>query len=189
MDIQSTQIELIRLITDIRSEELLSGIKEFIQQRRKEVEATSFSEEDFWNVMMQLDWKAEQDEAIIAPSIEYLSQLPIASILSFYDLLSEKLYHLDGEKYAVHSVKEDIHFSADLFLYARCAIVANGRDFYNKVLRTPSVFPKDLFFESLLYLPEKVYRLKTGKPLEYMPKFIYETGFNVKGWGEKAIQL
>ena len=79
--------------------------------------------------------------------------------------------------------------SSDLFLYARCCAVANGKDFYQEVLSDPAKMPKDLTFEALLYLAEKAYRRKTGKRLDRAPAYIYETFFNPAGWGEKAIQF
>lgn len=106
---------------------------------------------------------------------------------SEYDLLSEKLYLLDGREYAQCSTSDDEGISSDLFLYGRCCVVANGRTYYEEVLKNPAVFPKDLFFEALLDLPERAWFRKTGKELEYLPKYIYETGFNPHGWGADTI--
>ncbi len=78
------------------------------------------------------------------------------------------------------------YFSADLFLYARCAVVANGKDTYLQVLKNPMTFPKDVYFEALLNLPEKAWRKKTGEELEHLPKYMYETGFNPNGWGKQV---
>lgn len=117
-----------------------------------------------------------------------MAQFSQSAILTFYDLLSEKLYLIDGRKYAENSSQEE-SVSADLFLYARCFVVASGRAIYYQTLHYPSLFPKDLFFEILLELPERAWKMKTGKELEHFPKFMYETGFNVKGWGEQAIIL
>jgi hypothetical protein len=189
MNVHHLQVELIRLITDIRDEELLEGIKQFISDKKAKPAENGISEEAFWEVIAQLDWNAKTDKGILEPAITYLSAFPKEVILNFYDLLSKKLHLLDGEKYALHSVAEGEHFSADLFLYARCAVVANGKAFYNKVLQEPKRFPKDLYFEVLLNLPFEAYERRENSPLNYAPKFVYETGFNVEGWGEKAIRL
>ncbi|MCO6491014.1 MAG: DUF4240 domain-containing protein [Phaeodactylibacter sp.] len=148
------------------------------------------TEDQFWEIIGSVDWEKEgDDEAVLEPAIQCLSELPEEAIYSFYDILSEKLFLLDGREYALHSIEDGEHFSADLFLYGRCCVVANGREVYERVLNNPATFPKDLFFESLLGLPEKAYFKKTGKPLEHLPKYIYETGFNPSGWGEEAITL
>lgn len=147
-------------------------------------------EDQFWEIIGSLDWAKEgDDEAVLEPAVQRLSEFPEKAIYSFYDILSEKLFLLDGREYAIHSTEEENHFSADLFLYGRCCVVANGREVYERVLNNPATFPKDLFFEALLQLPEKAYFRKTGKPLEHIPKYIYETGFNPGGWGEEVITL
>lgn len=148
------------------------------------------NETAFWKTIDRLDWSKEgNDEAVIAPVIEYLMGLSEASILTFYDLLSEKLYLLDGEEFAKHSTKSENGPSSDLFLYARCCVVANGQQFFKTVLQQPNLFPKDIFFERLLDIPQRAWFRKTGKWLEHRPRFIFETGFNPHGWGEKTITL
>ena len=96
---------------------------------------------------------------------------------------------LDGRKYADHSTMGNEEVSADLFLYARCCVVSNGREFYEKVLKNPTVFPKDLYFEAILDIPERAWFRKTGKPFEHFPKYLYETGFNPNGWGTDTVTL
>jgi len=153
-------------------------------------EATPMNEERFWNIVSLLDWSKEgNDDAVIEPAVRELSRLPESAIRSFYDLLSEKLYLLDGRVYAEHSVSPDESISSDLFLYARCCVVANGRDFYEEVLKKPSTFPKDLYFEAFLDIPERAWFRKTGNQMEHLPKYIYETGFNPNGWGADTISL
>ena len=53
----------------------------------------------------------------------------------------------------------------------------------------PALFPKDLYFEALLRLPEAAYEQRAGQPLPRGPKYIYETGFNVEGWGDEAVSV
>lgn len=155
---------------------------------------TDCSEDEFWKIIALLDWsKKEDDEAIVQPVVDYLSHFSTKAIFDFQDFLSEKLYQLDGQVYAENmgenAYNSQQYFSADLFLYARCCVVANGREEYEKVLKDPTQMPKDLFFEPLLYLASEAYQLKTGEELNRLPAYIYETFFNVKGWGTKAIQL
>lgn len=153
-------------------------------------EAALMNEDRFWSIIALLDWtKAGNDDAVIEPAVRTLSSLPESAILAFYDLLSEKLYLLDGRVYAEYSVPEKASISSDLFLYARCCVVANGRDFYEEVLNNPANFPKDLFFEALLNIPERAWFRKTGTSMEHLPRYIYETGFNPNGWGVDTISL
>ena len=153
-------------------------------------EAAVMNEDQFWNIIALLDWaKTGNDDAVIEPVVRELAKVPTAAILAFYDLLSEKLYLLDGRAYAEHAVASEESISSDLFLYARCAVVANGREWYERVLETPSLFPQDVYFEALLEVPERAWLRKTGGRLEYVPRFIYETGFNPNGWGADTISL
>lgn len=153
-------------------------------------EASAMNEERFWGIIELLDWSKEgNDDAVIEPAVREFSGMPEAAILAFYDLLSEKLHLLDGRAYAEHSVPNGQGISADLFLYARCGVVANGRMFYETVLANPDQFPKDLFFEALLDIPEHAWLRKTGRNLDHMPKYIFETGFNPNGWGADTISL
>jgi hypothetical protein len=153
-------------------------------------EATPMNEEGFWSIIALLDWtKTGNNDAVIEPAVRTLSSLPEAAILAFYDLLSEKLHLLDGRTYAEHSVSESAGISSDLFLYARCCVVANGRDFYEAVMSDPAQFPKNLFFEALLNIPERAWFRKTGTQMDHLPKYIYETGFNPNGWGADTISL
>lgn len=147
----------------------------------------AFSETHFWEIIEKLEFKDEN--TVIGSTAQYLGGLGERAILQFYDILSEKLYQLDGEQYADAFDAGGKSFSADLFLYARCAIVAKGQSYYESILNNPALFPNNLYFESLLQLPDQAYKICTGKSLDYIPKFIYETGFNKAGWGEKAIVL
>lgn len=146
------------------------------------------SEEAFWKIIDLLDWDQEgDDEAVVEPLVAHLAELPIALIYQFLDKLSEKLYLLDTRAHAENSgdnaYRPDAHFSVDLFLYDRCAVVANGRQFFEDVLADPTLMPKDLSFEPLLYIASDAYQRKTGKPIEsYLPTYNYETFSNAEGW-------
>ncbi len=147
------------------------------------------SENHFWEIVSLLDWnKAEEDDAIIEPAVAHLAGSSIRHIFEFADLLSEKLYALDGIAYARH-IGEDgwssgRYFPVDNFLYARSCVVANGREMYEKVLHAPKLMPKDFTFEALLYLPRIAYERKTDAKYDYVPAFPIETYSNQKGWKE-----
>ena len=150
----------------------------------------NFSEADFWKVIGMLDWSHEEedDDAVLAPAVDYLSALEPAAILLFEDILAEKLFQLDKRAYA-EQIGEDAYrpesaFSADNFLYARACVVANGKDFYEKVLADPTQMPKNLTFEPLLSLAGRAYQKKTGEEFDYFPTTMYETFSNPEGWEE-----
>jgi len=77
----------------------------------------------------------------------------------------------------------------DLFLYARCCVVANGRAFYEHVLAHPEDMPKDLTFEALLNLASHAFERKTGFEMEYVPAYNYETFANTEGWASALSEV
>lgn len=152
--------------------------------------STALSEEEFWNIIDLLDWKKRKSLTITTPAIIHLSQLSVEQIKAFDDILSEKLYDLDGQKYAENTGQnaytgEEKPFSVDGFLYARCMAVAQGRTTYELILNHPKKMIKDDSFETLLNLASQAYQKKTGKSYDYIPAYIYETFANTKGWKNK----
>jgi Protein of unknown function (DUF4240) len=146
------------------------------------------SEKDFWAIIATFDWSdPENDAAIIHKAVQILAEKPVRQIYEFQDMLSEKLLALDTRLHAEQAGEnawqgEDSDFSTDEFLYARCCVVANGRDFYEKVVKNVELMPKDLTFESLLTLAHQAYNHKTGKQFRYVPTHNIETFANKKGW-------
>jgi len=149
-------------------------------------EGAAMTEERFWSIIALLDWGRKSSHDILAPAVEALSLFSEEDIFRFDQILAEKLYELDGETFAQElgwDVSGNGHFSADVFLYARCCAVANGRDYYDKILKKPSLMPKEHTFEPLLYLAEQAHRLKTGSDrYDFLPSVSYETFNNPKGW-------
>ncbi|MBK8567026.1 MAG: DUF4240 domain-containing protein [Saprospiraceae bacterium] len=148
------------------------------------------NEEGFWGIIGQLDWSKEANDDILAPAARALSLCDEADIRQFSEILAKKLYDLDGERFAKEMAADEIkwvdgelRFSVDLFLYARCVVVANGREFYEAVLNDPTLMPKGYGFESLLYLDNKAWELKTGQEdyIQYT-EYWYETFSNPDGW-------
>jgi Protein of unknown function (DUF4240) len=150
------------------------------QQRGEDL----LSDAQFWQIIDLLDWSKKDYAETLAPAVTALSKMPIACIYLFKDKLSEKLYALDTKAHAKFYMQkeEDGYFSADYFLYTRCAVVAEGKKYYEKVLKKPSEFPNDIDFEHLLSLANEAYKLKTGKEFNYTPTFNYETHQNQKSW-------
>jgi hypothetical protein len=143
-----------------------------------------FSEADFWRVIEQIDWSKKASSDKLRPAVETLSDMPVSCIYLFADKLSEYLYHLDTRAHAnAYAANEPAQFiSADDFLYARCAVVAEGKEYYEKVLKTPTEMPKEIVFEPLLYLAEEAFERKMGVEFNYLPKYNYETKHNKLGW-------
>jgi len=143
-----------------------------------------FSETQFWGVINLLDWAKKDRSEIVAPAVSGLSRMPIASIYLFEDMLSEKLYQLDTRQHAEGYLQkqEDNYLSADDFLYVRCAVVAEGKAYYEEILNNPSAMPAEIDFEHLLSLADDAYKLKTNREFNYFPIFNYETQSNIEGW-------
>lgn len=148
------------------------------------------TEIQFWNIINQLDWKKETDDAVVAPAIRLLSTRGIQEILSFQDILANKLYQLDTLAHAKQigegSYGTEEYFSVDQFLYARACVVANGKKAFDHILRHPKDTPKDLSFEPILSIAAKAYEMKTGEAFDYLPAINYETFSNREGWKRKA---
>jgi hypothetical protein len=155
------------------------------------VESSQFQEKDFWQLIDLLDWQQEGDDAAVtAPLVETLAKLEIADILKFSELLALKLYTLDGVDYA-KQIGSDAYignkgdFAKNWFLYVRCCVIANGREFYYSVLDNPKLMPVDTEFRSLLTVTAQAYKIKTGKRFCYSTQYSYETFSNQKQWAGK----
>lgn len=149
-------------------------------------QSLTFTASDFWKAINLLDWAKEgDDEQVTERLINFLSEQPIGHIYRFSDMLSEKLWHLDTSAHAkvfLDDPNEEGLLSVDDFLYTRCAVVANGQEYYEKILHNPNLMPADLTFEPLLYVALKAYKRKTGKNFSPISAYNYETYSNKKGW-------
>lgn len=145
-------------------------------------EEESLTETEFWAVIDTFDWVQDEEEDILKPAQDYLAALSIEKIQQFQDILAYKLWQLDGKAYAATLMEQDGSLSVDDFLYVRCAVVADGKETFEYVLQHPEKMPIEYTFEGLLYLAENAYEQKTGKEMDYRPKYNYETYQNRKGW-------
>jgi hypothetical protein len=150
---------------------------------------SGMDEDGFWAVIDLFNWKKTDRQDVIAPAVEALSRLDATAIYAFHDILHEKLYALDGRRFAEQlgsnrfAPGENKYFSVDDFLYARCAVVANGRIFFETVLHNPKRMPKEYTFETILYLPELAWKMKTGRDdYNHSPDVWCETFSNSEGW-------
>src|SRR6476646_9051481 len=102
-------------------------------------------EQQFWNIIESFDWSQQGDDvAVMQPAIEQLVLLGLDGIRRFDETLAEKLYALDTQWHAQSTGFGSEHDSAELFLYSRCCVVANGRQYYEQVLNDPDQMPEDL---------------------------------------------
>jgi hypothetical protein len=168
-----------QFIQDLRAKFDNKAQIEIRVQEQKQGEGL-LSDAQFWNVIDALDWSKKKQTEIIAPAVAMLAAMPIANIYLFKDYVAEKLYQLDTRQHAAaYLAKEEEDFlSADDFLYTRCAVLVEGKEFYKNILAKPSEMPNGISFEPLLDIANEAYTIKTGKELSYFPSFNYETQSN-----------
>jgi hypothetical protein len=147
-----------------------------------------FSEAEFWELIERIDWPCKRPEEQTAPLVKALADMPVSSICLFADRLSKCLHDLDTRAHAMaYAANEPEGFiSADDFLYARCAVVAEGKAYYEKVRNDPSHMPDEIVFEPLLYVADDAFEMKMGTEFNYRPAYTYETRTNEAGWAEKG---
>jgi Protein of unknown function (DUF4240) len=153
------------------------------------------NEAGFWELIATLDWSGGgNDDAVVEPLVESLASMPDKAMADFQNLLAAKLYALDGRAWARESGTEvwsgePDKVSEDGFLYARLAVVASGRSFYETVLADPTRMPKDRQFEPLMYVASRAYERKTGLDdngdLD-MTDVSFETFSNEDGWAPEV---
>lgn len=140
-------------------------------------------EAGFWSVIDALNW-SKKGAAVLEPAVKMLAAMPVGNIHQFQDMLAEKLWQLDTQRHAQVFIGDHPQgrLSVDDFLYVRCAVVAEGKDFFEQVLREPSTIPQDLTFEPLLHLAADAYVQKTGHRFAHTSPFSCETYSNGQGW-------
>ena len=159
-----------------------------------EVVESALSVDDFWAIIALFDWdETGDDEAVLQPAADALAARPVEDIFGFTDLLAQYLFALDTREHARYAYlgeldpdNGDDYISSDDFLYMRCAVVANGRDFTASVIADPTQMPRDVEFESLLYLADVAYEEKVGEVYEHDSDVSYESFSNAEGWATGA---
>lgn len=156
-----------------------------ISQRPKKM----MKDEKFWSIISLLKCNEESDEEkIVAPAVNALAKMGVKNIKEFEEALSYKLYLLDTKEHAKsigeYSFSEDTkdYFSPDLFLYIRCSVIAEGKQYFDECLKNPQSMSKGKCFEPILSLASEAYKKRTGREFEYFPGCDYETFSNVAGW-------
>lgn len=144
--------------------------------------ADTLSSDECWALIDLLDWDADTNEHIVQPLLSALTALSEQQLCQFADWLAEQLWKLDTPQHAAVLQGEKSYLSVDDFLYVRCAVVANGRAFYEEVLAHPEAFPVEVTFEPLLYIAQEAYEQKTGRDMEHIPIYDFETYGNQQAW-------
>lgn len=158
------------------------------QDKKRKSNNLVMDENEFWNIISMFNWKYEgDDDKVLNNAINYLSEKSNEDIYRFHDILSRLLYDLDGIEYAqnigIYSYKnKNSYFSVDWFLYTRCVVVANGRDYYYNVINNPKEMPKDMEFEALLYIAHEAYEKKNNNEFDYISEYNFETFSNKGKW-------
>ena len=146
------------------------------------------NDEEFWKLISLIDIDAldeADEETAVEKLTEKLSTKNEKEIGEFEENLSQCLYKIDGKKWCEQSGESSN--SADGFLYARCYVVARGREFFEAVLSNPNLMPKssDEWAESLLYVAAQAWAEATGNDeadFESFASVSSETGSNKAQW-------
>lgn len=170
---------------EIREEE--KRINEGLKKPKKPKKL--MKDETFWSIISLLKFNDENEEGeILEPAINTLAEMSVKEIKEFEEALAYKLYLLDTKEHAKNigenPFKEETqdNFSADLFLYIRCSVIAKGKEYFELTLKKPQDMSEDKSFEPLLSLAAKAYTRRTGKEFEYITSLDYESFSNVEGW-------
>jgi hypothetical protein len=141
------------------------------QSRRKLADVDRISgvmlPDDFWSKISLIDWNRNNDVEKVEPLVEHLAALPPSAIAGFHRQLCEHLSRLNDARFArqlgIVDPDSGETLSVDHFLDVRCAVIANGREFYDAVLADPTKMPTNVEFEPLLDTAEAAYRRRTGR--------------------------
>ncbi|MCC6523755.1 MAG: DUF4240 domain-containing protein [Polyangiaceae bacterium] len=143
----------------------------------------TMTEDDFWMIIEGL--RGGRDAKLLPRAMRALARWPERDIIEFEEILARKLYEIDTEAHACRGKAGPFEGSGDGFLYDRCAVVVQGRVFYERVRSDPSAMPAEdeaELDEELLHLAPDAYEAKTDARLVHSTRVSYETGCNGKGW-------
>ena len=145
--------------------------------------------DDFWNLIATTGGSIDEESAEALST--RLALRPAEEIVQFADHLASLLYDLDSPTAAAQLVtdptagEDPFELSDDLFLYARCAVVAAGRDAYERVLADPTALAGEwpvFDGEFLITVAPTAYEMATGEEYDHEPPVSYETGSNSGLW-------
>jgi hypothetical protein len=138
----------------------------------------------FWTLIHLVDPETVEDDEYeaVEPLIDELANRSVAEIENFEEHLAQRLYALDGRRYAEQAGESSN--SGDGFLYARCFVVAHGEAHYRRVLADPTLMPKSSaeWCEALITVGPTALERATGGTGEIETSVSYETGSNQAQW-------
>jgi hypothetical protein len=143
--------------------------------------------DEFWSLVGLVDLgHAGDHEAAVEPLLAELASRSRRERHTFDSTLARLLFDIDGRAWARRMGEgwygEPDNLSTDVFLYARCAVVARGRIYYERVRRDPTAMRPDEDFEAILYAASRAHERQTGGDDEFEPRVSYETFSNSAGW-------
>lgn len=156
-------------------------IQSFEQADPKAV-VEELEDEVFWNLIDLIDWKKRNP---MNPLISRLKKDTEEVIFAFEETLSHKLFLLDTPAHAGVLVQPETYLSVDAFLYARCAVVAKGKDCFHQTVKNAAAINMEWDAEGLLEVASEAYSKKTGEPFDYASSYDYETCSNRLAWEGK----
>ena len=150
----------------------------------------------FWDIISSLNithtvgyegFGQRDYNSVILPLVAILSNLSDREIFTFYETLSTLLFNIDCPELAYESAELAGRdwVSDSSFLFARAAVVINGEEHYNQVLRREVPINDALWFEAILYAAKEAWGLKHGRYWLEFPFFAsvsFETGSNADLW-------
>lgn len=145
---------------------------------------SGMDEDTFWQFIADCSSPDDDPDAVeLAEALTArLTAGPVETVIGFAEQLAWALYRLDRQEYA----GDEDYISADGFLYARAAVVAGGREVYDRVLRDPALFApyndELIWAEPLLYAPNDAYQNLTGEEWSRETRYSYESFSNQEGW-------
>jgi hypothetical protein len=138
----------------------------------------------FWTWIRLIDPETVEDDEYeaVEPLIAALAKTSVAEIESFEEHLAQRLYALDGRRYADEAGESSN--SGDGFLYARCFVVSQGEAHYRRVLADPTLMSKSTaaWCETLITIGPTALERVTGGAGEIERSVSYETGSNRSQW-------
>ncbi|MBX9424665.1 DUF4240 domain-containing protein [Streptomyces lateritius] len=146
---------------------------------------------DFWALIATLNGEATEESC--RRLAQELSRRSVSDIVGFAERHAEALYRLDQEKFGTLPVVDltarfgsPFRQSSDVFLYARCAVVAAGQAVWESVFLDADKFTpytsSECDGEWLLYVPDEAYELAAGEEWDRSTRYCFESYSNRDGW-------
>jgi hypothetical protein len=161
----------------------------------------------FWDLIAVLGGSVGEDA--ITRLVDELATLTSAEIEAFDDELHEVVHALDGRPWYEQPVIDpgvselqleaflgellagggDDALAVDGFLFARAAVVAAGRETYERVLADPTQFAgeRDSRAQALLFVAQRAFERVGNDYYEHVPPFDVATGNNTALWAARPL--